>query len=512
MSTFDAKLLVGEKYKLQNITTTCTTILSLFLLYFVGNAIYNIYFHPLSKYPGPYLAAASRLPNAWYLIRGTNVRRACYLHDKYGPVVRVGPNELSYTNAQGWKDIYGHRVGGKSAIGKWRTFYRNPGDEVDSIFTGSDEVHTKARRMFSHAFSEKALKEQEPLFQKYVNLLVAKLNQAIQSEGGHDRAFNMVDMYNFTTFDVMGDLTFGEPLHLLDNSSYTPWVSDMFNGVKALTIIRVTRYFPLLESILNRCIPRSLEEKRLSHFKYTVDRVNRRLATKSTKPDIWTLVLRHQVDASRLSLEEMHANASIFMIGGTETTATLLSGLTFHLLKNPLVLTKLTREIRDAFTRDEDITIEALTRLEYLNACIEEGLRMYPPVPIGMPRCTPPEGATICGKFVPGGTVVYMSHYATYYSAANFTSPKSFIPERWTGDLRFANDNKFAFQPFSYGPRNCLGKNMAYHEMRLILSKILFNFDLQLCEESEGWTNQECWTLWEKHPLMVKLTAVGKAL
>ncbi|KAF2802879.1 uncharacterized protein BDZ99DRAFT_526982 [Mytilinidion resinicola] len=63
-------------------------------------------------------------------------------------------------------------------------------------------------------------------------------------------------------------------------------------------------------------------------------------------------------------------------------------------------------------------------------------------------------------------------------------------------------------QPFSYGPRNCLGKNLAYHKMRIILSKILVNFDIGLLPESEGWTNQEVYTLWQKHPLLCKLKPI----
>ncbi|KAK5130047.1 hypothetical protein LTR08_002521 [Meristemomyces frigidus] len=91
-----------------------------------------------------------------------------------------------------------------------------------------------------------------------------------------------------------------------------------------------------------------------------------------------------------MSKRKEYANSDILMVAGTETTATLLSGLTFHLLKNPDKLAKLVTEIRSALASEEEITIERLQALPYLHACIEEGLRMYPPISNGLPRIVPP--------------------------------------------------------------------------------------------------------------------------
>ena len=108
-----------------------------------------------------------------------------------------------------------------------------------------------------------------------------------------------------------------------------------------------------------------------------------------------------------------------------------------------------------------------------------------------------------------------------FTSPKHFKDPLSFIPERWTGDVRYASDNKSALQPFSFGPRNCIGKkyvifisllnyannmlSMAYHETRLLLAKVLYNFDLELAPGNENWINQPVYTLWEKKPLLLKL-------
>lgn len=198
----------------------------------------------------------------------------------------------------------------------------------------------------------------------------------------------------------MGDLTFGEPLYMIQNSEYTPWVKAMFGGAKAMTLIQLVKFFPLLDRIWKAMIPKSLKDLEKSLFKQSADRVDTRLAKETDRPDIWSLALREE--GKGLTLEEMHTNAPLFMLAGTETTATLLSGLTYLLLKNPETFKLLAKEIRDAFPSVESMSIAEMPKLKYLSSCLEEGLRMYPPVPIGLTRrAAPPEGADILGKFVP---------------------------------------------------------------------------------------------------------------
>lgn len=98
---------------------------------------------------------------------------------------------------------------------------------------------------------------------------------------------------------------------------------------------------------------------------------------------------------------KLHANSTILIIGGSETTATLLSGVTHLLLRNPPTLEKLTQEVRLTFKREEEINFSSVSNLTYMLACLDEALRMYPPVPGGLPRVVPTGGATICDYFVP---------------------------------------------------------------------------------------------------------------
>jgi cytochrome P450 len=122
------------------------------------------------------------------------------------------------------------------------------------------------------------------------------------------------------------------------------------------------------------------------------------------------------------------------------------------------VFSKAAQEIREKFKTVEEITASSTGELTYLQACLEEGLRMFPPTLGTLPRKVPDEGATICGRFVPGKTVVGVHHWSTYRSARNFKNPDQFCPERWLGDEKYAEDDKAAFQPFSFGPRVCIAK------------------------------------------------------
>lgn len=323
------------------------------------------------------------------------------LHQKYGDVVRVNPDELAYT-ADVWRDIYGHRSAGKESFEKDPGFF---GPDLIGhnglIRARGDANHARIRKVFSNAFSDRTLKDQQPILQQYVDQLVGNIHTVVNQDTKAEIPIS--DLYNFTTFDVMGDLTFGEPLGLLANSKYTEWVAAIFGSTKLVIMGRILRWYPLFNDALQFLLPKETKEKRNRQVKHTLERIDKRLARgESDRPDIWTCVMKNK-ELDRITLPEMQSSASTFMIAGTETTATLLSGLTFLLLKNPDVYAKLVHEIRSSFATADEINMNALARLEYMHACLEEALRVYPPVPVGMPRVVPARGAIVAGKPVPGG-------------------------------------------------------------------------------------------------------------
>jgi len=138
-------------------------------------------------------------------------------------------------------------------------------------------------------------------------------------------------------------------------------------------------------------------EARRRHREYTQTVLQRRLATKGEKNDFLSYI-----DERGLTGTEINVNAQLLVLAGSETTASLLSGATYYLLKNKVALDKVCDEVRSTFQNEDNITFTSVGRLPYLNAVIEEGLRLYPPVPSAFPRRTLPEGNVIDGHFVPG--------------------------------------------------------------------------------------------------------------
>jgi hypothetical protein len=271
-----------------------------------------------------------------------------------------------------------------------------------------------------------------------------------------------------------------------------------------------------VQRLLRLLAPTAVKEARLRHEQYVRENAQERIdkGIMEGRRDFLSYILKDEKD--RMGDGEIAANCGFLILAGSETTATALSGVTYHLLKTPEAMQKVTDEVRNAFESETEINfVNVSARLPYMLACFNEGLRVYPPGPTIAPRRTPKGCMTnIAGYQVPGWTMVGVHALSATHSRANFREPDTFIPERWLTSSTsnpsspFYNDNRGASQPFSYGPRNCLGKSLAYNEMRVILARILWNFDLELCAESADWDRQHTYTLWEKLPLMCRLKDV----
>ncbi|OJD32676.1 cytochrome p450 [Diplodia corticola] len=476
------------------------------IVYTIGVAIYNVYFHPLSKYPGSKWYAASRIPYALDLSRGTINKAITEAHKKYGDVIRIAPDELSMISGEtAWNDIYGFRGAKKPEFGKDRNWYVRPVNGTYSMLVSDREGHSRMRRIFSHAFSDKALRDQEPLVQKYIDMLMQRFSEKAKA----GVVVDMVRYYNFTTFDIIGDLTFGESFGCLESDDYHALVAGVFASLKSGNLRKALHYWPYLAKAYlawDKFTKGGKTQGNVIFHNFVATKVDKRLAAETDRPDIITAV-ENQPESRALTRAELQTNSELFLIAGSETTATMLSGTTAALLRHPEMMKKLCDEIRGAFNSADEITFERVNHLPYLIAVLTEGMRFYPPVPTGFPRKTAEGGGSVSGHYVPQDTAVYVSQYAAYHSPQNFAEPDSFIPERWIGDdPRFANDKKSVLMPFSNGPRNCLGKNLAYAEMRCILAKTLFSYDLELVDPEVDWFDQRVFGLWEKGPLSVRVT------
>ncbi|OTA99206.1 hypothetical protein M426DRAFT_325350 [Hypoxylon sp. CI-4A] len=475
------------------------------IVYYICLSIYNIYFHPLSKYPGPRVAAATPLWIASSLARGTMPKDLLKLHDRYGPVVRTSPNELSYIDVSLWKEIYGHKAPGHVEFAKDEKYHSGMKGRP-TILNADRHYHGYVRKLVAHGFSEKALREQEPIIQKYVDVLFRRLQET--SQGGAT-PMDIAKWYNFMTFDLIGFLTFGESFDCLTNTRIHKWVEIFFSLAKLMAYSQAISRLPrLIQTPLKMwAIPVSVKSDSETLNQLNTEKIKHRLEYNSDIPDFMDKLIE-AYNSGKMDFGQLTGNASVLIGAGSETTATLLSGLTFLLLKNRRVLQILSKEIREGFDNPNEMTITRVNQCKYLLACIEEALRFYPPSPQPHQRIIPPGGAVVNGEYLPEGIAVGIPIYGAARSSHNWAQSDTFIPERWLGeDAQFRNDKREASQPFSFGPRNCIGRNLAYVEMKIIIARLIWHFDIEYAMEGD-WLDQKVYVVWEKSPLWIKLHPV----
>lgn len=484
------------------------SIAGLIILHLTSKVLWRLYFSPLSKYPGPKLFAATSLVNTYYVSKATRVYKVAELHNKYGPVVRIGPNELSYVDERVWKDIYGHhKEGGElqkhmpaiNVIGGYGIFH-NP----------SDADHNRIRKLLSTGFSEKAIRDRESIIQGYISILVERLKEKAERSEKLDATW----WFDCLGADIAGYFGYGESFNALGTSTLPEFMPIIDKLLRGLTIGLAMQQYPIL-----RTVGKIL--RNLSPFEGTFRRlVDSKIETRETRldtgqdgdvQDYYSLLARNDDAVQQLGPKTIRIVSGDLIVAGSDTTATGLSVAIFLLLKNPSKLEILIKEIRSTFGSEDEITMIGTNSLKYQTAVISESMRWAPAGPETTRRITNKGGNVICGGFVPGGTLVGSYAWAAGHYKGAWKDADSFVPERWLGDKSYEGDVRGVSNVWNAGPRNCLGQNFALAHMKLVLARLIWNFDLELCTESENLMDVGASVLvYHKGPLMIRLKSVQR--
>ena len=283
-----------------------------------------------------------------------------------------------------------------------------------TIINANRQTHGDLRKLLSNAFSDKVMKGQEHILLHYIDLLIERLQETCKDDQPMDivRWYNVSGffvqareasdcVYQYVTFDIIGHLAFDEPFDCLKNTDYHPWMSMIFNAIKYVHYIRSLQRFFDARALILRIMPQKVVERRRWHIGLVEEKVKRRMTRNPDYVDFMTHLIQAQ-EKGRLELPDLVANANLMVIAGSETTATILSGTTYHLLTHPDVMKKLTEEVRTSFNSPDEINIEQVSKLSYIHGVLNESFRLYPPAAGSHPRITPPEGAQILGDWLPG--------------------------------------------------------------------------------------------------------------
>lgn len=390
--------------------------------------------------PGPWWFAASGLPRFRMYNSGFAHRRLVALHARYGDTVRIGPDEVSIAGARSWSEVAGQKRLAVPAAGAdphgaaAATYVENPKERLfysyaalpTSIIRMPQAEHTVARRTLAPAFSAKAVAEQEPLVQQYVDQLVVLMRQTAAPAGPHAPVADMAQYLNWALFDIIGELGFGEAFGSLAHSAEHAWVRFISEGVMGAALrANVHRLVGarLADLGARLLVSRSVRERMAWHRGLSADKVARRAAAGPGRPDFMTPMLQH---ADFWTPDRLRGTSASLITAGSETSATTLTVALFYLTSPDTAarraeagdtsapgespLAALTREVRGAFAADADIDFASVRSLPYLGAVIDETLRMHPPAASGFPREAHAGGARIGGYDMPQGVSPPPSH------------------------------------------------------------------------------------------------------
>lgn len=361
---------------------------------------------------------------------------------------------------------------------------------TSTISTIPHALHRRRRAMFANHFSTTSIHQLEPLLQSKVEKLIQRMYEAKLNK----TPFPLTYAYSAMTIDIITLYLFGKPYGCLDSPSFAKHFHDVFSQTSLAT--HTTKQFPRLTSLLN-FLPKRLNnyilpsQKLLQEmqeiFASQAQEVKEEHATK-IKPlsdgdnGLQKLILESMihanVPAAEKSLRRLTEEAQLLVIAGTLTTAHTLMTISWYLLSNPPVLARLKDElanVQDSSSTDlkqAQIRLRTLESLPYLTATIREGLRLGTGVPHRLQRVSPTTALHIDGYDLPPGTPVSMSAMLMHYNPDVFPEPEMFNPDRWLPlDTEGKRLNKYLV-PFSKGSRQCVGINLAWAEMQLIIAAI----------------------------------------
>ncbi|KAI0265058.1 high nitrogen upregulated cytochrome P450 monooxygenase 2 [Gloeopeniophorella convolvens] len=435
--------------------------------------------HPLAQYPGPILARLSKFYFAAICAGGKQHLRYRELHERYGNYVRVGPNELSIRDAAAISPVLG--AGGLQKGSFWD--HRLP-----SLIGCRDPVeHAIRRRPWSRAFSSTALKEYEVIIAKRLRQLVDSIENDIQRQQ-REKGRSLIDinkwLESFTT-DFMGDMAFGGGFELMEDGGDVKGLWRIFeSGFRSSTVFaHVSWILPLAKLIpgmMNNIIRMQV---------FAAENVIKRLKMGANRRDLFHY-LSGEDDPSeeRPAMPSVAANGILAIVAGSDTTSTVLAALFYELVRCPWAYQRLKEEVfREFPPGEEPLDASRLSQMKWLNACIDEAMRLYPPVPSGSHRAVlPGAGPIVLGeRVIPEGTKLFLNTHSIQRDPHNFSMPDAFLPQRWlTSRLEkdgpsITTHNPTAFFPFSYGPTSCVGKNLALLEMRITVVTIVQHFDFK---------------------------------
>ncbi|KAI0467426.1 cytochrome P450 [Xylaria cf. heliscus] len=449
------------------------------IAYLVVRSLYRLYFHPLSHIPGPKVAAISHA----YEFYHDAIRGGMYLwevekmHKKYGPVVRINPREVHIKDPHFYDEVYAPASRKREKDGHFVGVFGFP---LSMIATVGHEQHRTRRALLNAFFSKKSV---QALAGSVLAEQEAKLVARLTDAHADGKVVRLDDAYAALTADTISQYSWGRSSGFLDDPAFKNDIRAALDEISQF--VHVARFFPILTSI-SRALPRELL-RRLRPAATAVLDMQDMVTQSSTEQEtaggrgtVFDALRDESVSPQERSASRLEQEGLILVVAGTETTARTLTIASYHLFSNRPLLLRLRDELRTVMpTPDTDVSWSQLEQLPYLNAVVNEAIRLsFGPI-FRSTRVAPTESLTYKKLVIPPGTPISMSTYFVHMDPEIFPEPTSFKPERWI-ESQGQHLTKF-ITAFSKGSRNCLGMNLAYAELYLTLAAMIRRFEIELC-------------------------------
>ncbi|KAL9597628.1 MAG: hypothetical protein Q9219_005011 [cf. Caloplaca sp. 3 TL-2023] len=419
------------------------------LSYFLGLVLYRLYLSPLAKFPGPKLAAATFLYEGYHDVirRGKYTFKIRDLHAKYGPIVRINPNELHIYDPDFYDSLYNRE-------GKWDK----------SAYQVDHDLHRIRRAAINPFFSKQKVTQLQPVIQHLADKLCAKFLACRNTE----EVIPLECAFDAFTMDVITEYALDTSFGYLDQPG---WSSDFRELERAFGEMGyMQRMFPplirIMQSLPDRLVvwmePR--QKLLLDFFRNCYAIAERMVAetdSDSSKyeekehPTIFYEII-HSADLPRSEKQpkRLEGEAAAILGAGAVTTAWTLTVAMYHLTVNPSKLERLRAEIRSIPSQPPKL--QQLEKLPYLTSVIMESLRHSNGVSMRLPRIAPDRSIFFRDWEIPAGTPVGMTSTLMHQDESIFPEPKRFMPERWVEKEERQRLEKYLV-PFSRGSRQCVG-------------------------------------------------------
>ncbi|KAF2867781.1 benzoate 4-monooxygenase cytochrome-like protein P450 [Massariosphaeria phaeospora] len=478
-------------------------LLPFLLLLLLYTTLKYLQYARLRAFPGPFSTGWSEIWHTRAILSMRSHVRYKEVTDKYGPIARIGPNELLTSSAPLLTHMSAVRSG--YTRGAWfnRATRMQPGQ--DHVFSQLDEGrHAKRRQQMASGYSGKENHALESAIDGRVEELLDLIRSKYLSTSTKATPMDLARKIQYFALDVISTIGFGQAFgDLKADADLNDYIVSSEQGLAIVTLSGALGLTPILQwPPVARLLGPSEKDK--SGFGRMMGTARKLIDARLDQPtdkrsDMLASFMRHG-----LSREELFTEALLQILAGSDTTATALRGIMLYVLANPRVYAKLQAEIDDvvssgASSASSVVSEATLRNMPYLQAVVREGLRIRPPVTDAVPKLVPKGGDTVVidGEtvFLPGGTNISYCAWGVHRNKQVFgDDADQFLPERWLLNEedehdreRLAAMKRTTELIFGYGKYQCLGKPVAWMEITKTLFEFLRHFDWSLATPEKPW-------------------------